>query len=173
MAKQGYHHGNLREALIVACLRLVEEKGPTGFTLSEAARVAGVTPAAVYRHFAGRDDLIAEAKISPADISFITLDQEASVKIDAYDSSIFGSANGRVSYISPDTLTEQKPSGEQVFYRVHIRVDTKAMRPRVDQSIEIQPGMTATTEILTGYNTVLKYLLKPLIKTVEQSFGER
>mgnify|MGYP003899676199 CR=1 FL=1 len=41
MAKQGYHHGNLREALIVACLRLVEEKGPTGFTLSEAARVAG------------------------------------------------------------------------------------------------------------------------------------
>ena len=61
MVKQGYHHGNLREALIVACLRLIEEKGPTGFTLSEAARVAGVTPAAVYRHFEGREDLIAEA----------------------------------------------------------------------------------------------------------------
>ena len=61
MVKQGYHHGNLREALIVACLRLIEEKGPTGFTLSEAARVAGVTPAAVYRHFEGREDLIAAA----------------------------------------------------------------------------------------------------------------
>jgi AcrR family transcriptional regulator len=61
MVKQGYHHGNLREALDLACLRLIEEKGPTGFTLSEAARVAGVTPAAVYRHFEGREDLIAEA----------------------------------------------------------------------------------------------------------------
>lgn len=61
MSKQGYHHGNLREALVSACLSLIEEKGPTGFTLSEAARTAGVTPAAVYRHFKGRDDLIAEA----------------------------------------------------------------------------------------------------------------
>ena len=61
MAKQGYHHGNLREALVTACLHLIEEKGPTGFTLSEAAREAGVTPAAVYRHFEGREDLIAEA----------------------------------------------------------------------------------------------------------------
>ena len=61
MAKQGYHHGNLRQALVEACLKLIEAKGPTGFTLSEAAREAGVTPAAVYRHFAGREDLIAEA----------------------------------------------------------------------------------------------------------------
>ncbi|MDU8945031.1 TetR/AcrR family transcriptional regulator [Ovoidimarina sediminis] len=60
MSKRGYHHGNLREALIDAALILIEEKGPTGFTLSEAAKKAGVTPAAVYRHFAGRDDLIAE-----------------------------------------------------------------------------------------------------------------
>ena len=47
MSKQGYHHGNLRQALVEACLLLVREKGPTGFTLSEAAREAGVTPAAV------------------------------------------------------------------------------------------------------------------------------
>ncbi|MEC8041042.1 MAG: TetR/AcrR family transcriptional regulator, partial [Pseudomonadota bacterium] len=61
MAKRGYHHGNLRQALVEAALHLIEEKGPTGFTLSEAAKTAGVTPAAVYRHFAGREDLIAEA----------------------------------------------------------------------------------------------------------------
>lgn len=61
MPKRGYHHGNLRQALVDAALKLVEEKGPTGFTLSEAAREAGVTPAAVYRHFEGREDLIAEA----------------------------------------------------------------------------------------------------------------
>ncbi|MEM9438246.1 MAG: TetR/AcrR family transcriptional regulator [Pseudomonadota bacterium] len=61
MPKRGYHHGNLRQALVDSALRLIEEKGPTGFTLSEAAKDAGVTPAAVYRHFEGRDDLIAEA----------------------------------------------------------------------------------------------------------------
>ncbi|MGB0901026.1 TetR/AcrR family transcriptional regulator [Halocynthiibacter sp.] len=59
--KRGYHHGNLRAALVEAALSLIEEKGPTGFTLSEAAKRAGVTPAAVYRHFDGREELIAEA----------------------------------------------------------------------------------------------------------------
>ncbi|WP_298679582.1 TetR/AcrR family transcriptional regulator [uncultured Lentibacter sp.] len=58
--KRGYHHGNLRQALVEAALTLIEAKGPTGFTLSEAAKLAGVTPAAVYRHFEGREDLIAE-----------------------------------------------------------------------------------------------------------------
>lgn len=61
MAKRGYHHGNLRKALVDAALQLIETKGPSGFTLSEAAKLAGVTPAAVYRHFEGREDLIAEA----------------------------------------------------------------------------------------------------------------
>ena len=60
MPKRGYHHGNLRQALIDGALQLIEDKGPTGFTSSEAAKVAGVTPAAVYRHFEGREDLIAE-----------------------------------------------------------------------------------------------------------------
>jgi AcrR family transcriptional regulator len=60
MVKQGYHHGNLRQALIDATLQLIEAQGPQGFTLSDAAKSAGVTPAAVYRHFAGREDLIAE-----------------------------------------------------------------------------------------------------------------
>ncbi len=60
MGKRGYHHGNLRQALIDAALQLITEKGPMGFTLSEAAKQAGVTPAAVYRHFDGRDALIAE-----------------------------------------------------------------------------------------------------------------
>lgn len=63
MPKRGYHHGNLKEALIEAALVLIREKGPTGFTLSEAAKRAGVTPAAVYRHFEGRQDLIAEAAL--------------------------------------------------------------------------------------------------------------
>jgi len=60
MPKRGYHHGNLRQALVDAAIVLIEERGPTGFTLSEAAKRAGVTPAAVYRHFEGREELIAE-----------------------------------------------------------------------------------------------------------------
>ncbi|MFB2533031.1 TetR/AcrR family transcriptional regulator [Paracoccus sp. p4-l81] len=58
--RRGYHHGNLRQALVDAALDLIAEKGPTGFTLAEAARQAGVSPAAPYRHFKGREDLIEE-----------------------------------------------------------------------------------------------------------------
>ena len=60
MTKRGYHHGNLRQALVEAALLLIAEKSPQGFTLSEAAKAADVTPAAVYRHFTGREDLLAE-----------------------------------------------------------------------------------------------------------------
>ncbi|MFL5335400.1 MAG: TetR/AcrR family transcriptional regulator [Geminicoccaceae bacterium] len=60
MERRGYHHGNLREALIRAALSLIAEKGPAGFTFAEAARSAGVSPAAPYRHFRDRDDLMAD-----------------------------------------------------------------------------------------------------------------
>lgn len=61
MHKRGYHHGNLKQALVDATLTLIEEKGPQGFTMAEAAKAAGVSPAAPYRHFSGKDDMIAEA----------------------------------------------------------------------------------------------------------------
>jgi AcrR family transcriptional regulator len=57
---RGYHHGNLREALIRAALELIAKKGPAGFTFAEAARWAGVSPAAPYRHFRDRDELLAD-----------------------------------------------------------------------------------------------------------------
>ena len=66
--KQGYHHGNLRQALVEAALKLIADQGPTGFTLSEAAKAADVTPAAVYRHFTGRDELLAEVARQGYDI---------------------------------------------------------------------------------------------------------
>src|ERR1700752_3694170 len=58
-AERGYHHGNLKEALLQAALDLIAEKGPAGFTFAEAARSAGVSPAAPYRHFRDRDELLA------------------------------------------------------------------------------------------------------------------
>jgi AcrR family transcriptional regulator len=56
---RGYHHGNLKEALLRAALELIAKKGPAGFTFAEAARWAGVSPAAPYRHFRDRDELLA------------------------------------------------------------------------------------------------------------------
>jgi len=119
------------------------------------------------------DKLIIEAKVSPTDIAYLRVGQNASVKFDAYDSSIYGSARGRVTYISPDTLTEQKPTGEQIFYRVNVTADARSLHPRVGEAIEIQPGMTAIVEIKTGKNTVLGYLLKPISKTFGESMRER
>jgi AcrR family transcriptional regulator len=58
--RRGYHHGNLREALVEAALALIAEKGPAGFTIAEAARLAGVSPAAPYRHFRDAEALLAE-----------------------------------------------------------------------------------------------------------------
>jgi AcrR family transcriptional regulator len=58
--RRGYHHGNLREVLIQSALSLIGEKGPAGFTIAEAARSAGVSPAAPYRHFRDREELMAD-----------------------------------------------------------------------------------------------------------------
>ena len=57
-AERGYHHGNLKEALLQAALDLIAQKGAAGFTFADAARMAGVSPAAPYRHFRDRDELI-------------------------------------------------------------------------------------------------------------------
>jgi len=60
-SRRGYHHGNLRQALVEAALDLVVEKGPQGFTMAEAARRAEVSPAAPYRHFKNQQDILSEA----------------------------------------------------------------------------------------------------------------
>jgi AcrR family transcriptional regulator len=59
-SKRGYHHGNLREALIQVAQRFIAERGMGGFSLADAAKLAGVSPTALYRHFRGRDELVAE-----------------------------------------------------------------------------------------------------------------
>ena len=62
-AERGYHHGNLKEALLQAALGLIAEKGAAGFTFADAARMAGVSPAAPYRHFRDRDELLADVAV--------------------------------------------------------------------------------------------------------------
>ena len=117
------------------------------------------------------DDLLIEAKVKPTDIAFIRPGLDANVKIDAYDFSVYGSLNGKLTYISADTLTEDLKQGEQAYYRVQVKALSKKFSARPDEQLEIQPGMTATVEIITGKNTVLKYIIKPVIKTMSESLG--
>ncbi len=74
MPKRGYHHGNLRQALVEATSELIAETGPQGFTLAEAAKRAGVSAAAPYRHFAGREDVIVEVATQGYDLFADLLD---------------------------------------------------------------------------------------------------
>jgi len=119
------------------------------------------------------DDLLVEARVMPADIAFIKPGLSATVKIDAYDYTIYGDLPGKLTYISPDTLTEDLRQGEQPYYRVRVRTDGRRFSGRPNEDLEIQPGMTATVEIRTGANTVLKYLTKPVVKTLSEALRER
>lgn len=119
------------------------------------------------------DVLIVEAKVKPSDIAFVKPGLPATVKVDAYDSSIYGGLLGTVAYISADTLSEDLKQGEQAYYRVQVKTDGRQFTRRRDDHLDIQPGMTATVEITTGANTVLKYLAGPLIKTMQEAMTER
>jgi len=119
------------------------------------------------------DELIVEAKLSPADISFVKVGQKAAVKLDAYDYSIYGIFNGKVKYISPDTLVEKTSQGDKYTFRVWISLDTKELMAKNGKTIEIAPGMTTQVDIVTGSRTVLSYLTKPITKTLSESFHER
>ena len=119
------------------------------------------------------DDLVIQAKVSPADIAFLKPGQDVAVKIDAYDYTVYGELSGKLTYISADTLSEDLRQGEQPYYRAQVRTVGRQFSGRPDEKLEIQPGMTATIEVKTGQRTVLQYLTKPVIKTLSQSLGER
>ena len=119
------------------------------------------------------DDLVIEAKVSPADIGFIREGQKAAVKIDAFDYTIYGDLPGTLFYISADTLEDATRQGDVPYYRVHVRTDGRQFSGKPNADLQILPGMTATVEIKTGKNTVLNYLLKPIAKTLVESMGER
>lgn len=119
------------------------------------------------------DELIVEAKIAPADIAFIKPGLKATIKVDAYDYSIYGALEGEVSYISADTLTEVVQGTERSYYRVQVKTNGLGLRTRGQMRIAIQPGMTATVEVKTGEKSVLEYLIKPITKTLSESMSER
>jgi len=122
------------------------------------------------------DTLLVEARLKPQDIAFIRPNQDAVVKLTAYDSSVFGSLKGKVERISADTIIEEKSkSGDEKpesFYRVVVRTDKNYLGTQ-ENPLPIIPGMVATVEVLTGKKSVLDYLVKPARLLADEAFRER
>ncbi|MDP2562559.1 HlyD family efflux transporter periplasmic adaptor subunit [Psychrobium sp. 1_MG-2023] len=119
------------------------------------------------------DELIIEAKVSPADIAQVQKGLSATIRFDPFDYTIYGGVIGEVVYVSGDTLKEETGRGEEIYYRVHVTSQTSPVTTTSGRTLEILPGMTAQVDIKTSDRTVMDYLLKPLKKTLSESFGER
>jgi len=128
--QRGYHHGNLKEALVRAALDLIAEKGPAGFTFAEAARWAGVSPAAPYRHFRDRDELLADVARRGFELFERALEQawsngapDPSTAFERLGKAYLKFAHDEPAYYSamfeagvpPDTNPELREAGERAF----------------------------------------------------------
>ncbi|MGP6088518.1 HlyD family type I secretion periplasmic adaptor subunit [Antarctobacter jejuensis] len=112
------------------------------------------------------EDLFVEAKVRPQDIANIRPGQEATIKLTAYDYTIYGTLKGRVDVVSADTFKDERRPESEPHYKVTVRVDMASLTDR-QVAMEIRPGMQAQAELHTGGKTVLQYLLKPLYKSRE------
>ncbi|WP_404463168.1 HlyD family efflux transporter periplasmic adaptor subunit [Vreelandella aquamarina] len=119
------------------------------------------------------DDLMIEAKVSTADISRVVPGLEATIRFDTFDYTIFGGVKGEVDYVSADSLKEETNRGMDIYYRVRIKPESYPVTSTTGRELDVLPGMTAQVDIRTGERTVMDYLLKPLRKTLSESFGER
>lgn len=116
------------------------------------------------------EKLLVEAKIRPEDIGFLHPGMPATVKITAYDFSVYGGLDGEVLDISPDAIQDEQGN---VFYRVRVQTEENRLRPKSGKDLPIKVGMITSVDILTGDKTVMDYILKPILKTVDNSMNER
>jgi adhesin transport system membrane fusion protein len=132
--------------------------------------VGGVIPAGnpILEIVPFEDSLLVEVKIKPADIADLTVGQEARLKFSAYDFAIHGSLEGKVHFISADTVTTEE--GETFFV-----VRIKPVRPYMgstDNPLPIGVGMTVEADILTDKKTILQYIFKPIRRGLQRSLSE-
>lgn len=113
--------------------------------------------------------LLVEAHVRPADIAFLRPNQDAQVKLTAYDYAIYGGLPAKLEHISADTITDE--NGES-FYLIRVRTEHSYLGTEA-QPLKIIPGMTAVVDILTGEKTVLDYLMKPVLRAREMALRER
>ncbi|TIQ38093.1 MAG: HlyD family type I secretion periplasmic adaptor subunit [Mesorhizobium sp.] len=133
-----------------------------GSFVQPGAVVAGIVPTS--------ETLLVEARVSPRDVAFIQPDQDALIKVTAYDFSIFGGIEGKVSNITADSLVDQK-TGEP-YYQVRVATEKSTLQ-RNGKTYSIIPGMICSVDIKTGRKTILNYLLKPINKARQEAMSER
>ncbi|MCF8495586.1 MAG: HlyD family type I secretion periplasmic adaptor subunit [Alphaproteobacteria bacterium] len=150
-----------------------ELKSPVNGTIQELTvnTVGGIVrPGEDFIKIVPKDDvLIVEARVKPSDRAFIYPGQKAMVKITAYDFSIYGGLEGEVLSISADTFKDEK---ENSYYRVRLRTYESELK-RKDEILPITIGMVTSVDILTGQKTIMQYLLKPFVKTLDNAMNER
>jgi membrane fusion protein, adhesin transport system len=115
------------------------------------------------------DQLLVEARVQPSDIAFIRPGQKATVKLTAYDYSIYGGLEAELDHISADSLVTER--GEP-YYLIRVRTKQNYLGSE-DKKLAVMPGMVASVDIITGDKTVLQYIMKPLLKTTERALRER
>ncbi|AGB47383.1 HlyD family type I secretion periplasmic adaptor subunit [Mesorhizobium sp. ESP6-5] len=138
------------------------ELNTVGAFVQPGTVVAGIVPTS--------ETLLVEARVSPRDVAFIRPDQDALIKVTAYDFSIFGGIEGKVSNITADSLVDQK-TGEP-YYQVRVSTDRSTLE-RDGKAYSIIPGMICSVDIKTGRKTILSYLLKPINKARQEAMSER
>jgi membrane fusion protein, adhesin transport system len=112
------------------------------------------------------DTLYIEARVRPADIANVVVGQAATIKLSAYDYTIYGGLSGEVVNISADTFADERRADLPPHYKVTLSVDLENLTER-QRNFEIRPGMLAAVELYTGQKTVLQYLTRPLYRGSE------
>ncbi|ALM52476.1 HlyD family type I secretion periplasmic adaptor subunit [Halomonas huangheensis] len=115
------------------------------------------------------DTLVVEARIAPQDIAFLRPGLPATIKLTAYDFSIYGGLSAQLEHISASTTTDEEGN---TFYRVRVRT-VESEEETVKEALDVIPGMTAQVDILTGKRTVMQFLLKPVLRAWSNALGER
>ncbi len=124
------------------------------------------------------DKLLVEAYIRPQDVAFVRPGLDAIVKITAYDYSLYGGLEGKVTLISPDTLRDKaRPSElnlnpDEAYYRILVETHKNSLKDKNGQSMPIIPGMIASVDVKTGEKTIFQYLIKPITR-MKQALQER
>jgi adhesin transport system membrane fusion protein len=116
--------------------------------------------------------LVVEVKIQPLNAAWIRLGQHANVKLDAFDFGIFGGFNGKVVYVSPDTLIEDTSQGPRPYYRVLVQLGEKEFKDKRADRLVVFPGMTAQVDIVATRRTILSYIVNPINKVLAQGFNQ-
>ena len=121
--------------------------------------------------------MVIEVKINPVDIGQLQLELPVTIKLDAFDYSVYGSLEGTLVYLSSDTLVEQGANGQSsTYYRAQVKLDAEKARNHPNPmlaAVVLKPGMTASVDIKTGRRSVLKYLAKPIYKAFGGALNER